>query len=577
MESGLDWKEKILLIEQENSYILITKNGPIYFKSFLNLRNTIDFETDEINLNEFIFNIFPFFRSIDLEGKNEYLKNTILINYLKDYLDGKNKKTYKNDFKLIFKSFLDKCETIELFLIFINALLPNMEDLTVSDLIIDETVYNEKDVNDFIDLLYDSKNMYFSITKTFKGLKNIETVILPNDVYNIFEDDNYIYFSGYRRTKKVKGHNKYTYRFYKTEKNKFNQEFIKYFKEQKTISKTILKLLIYSDNHGSIEKNMFHRWQLINPTNEKVREITAPEEDLKDLLKELLIPLDKAFETRLKHKESNQFAYIPNRNIKENARIHKDNKFVIKFDLKLYFDSCKWDYVKKYLNIWELDPEHEEILKAVIISSETGGLFLGSPVSGTLANMVIHPVAYKLNNIFNKFNKEDTEQKINFSMYADDLTFSSNIINENFNKTYLTALIENTLKEFKLDGINLNNDKTRVLRNNGRRITGVRINHLDQITLDRRNYDFIKSVIDHLKYNQPISLDKKVLEGKIAYSLFIDESGKWQRLVDKNLKVLKEHNIILPNFIYDKQLSFEEIVSTLDLFDESEEELCQEI
>ena len=294
----------------------------------------------------------------------------------------------------------------------------------------------------------------------------------------------------------------------------------------------LINFIVNNDN-----KPLYNTFKIPKGNGKGFREISEPIEGLKSIMKELNIPLSKAFNSRLIRRESNQCAYIKNRNIVINTNIHKFNDYVIKFDFSHFFDSCKWEYFVKYLNIPNdiLDNDYivDTYIKPAFLNKDTNGLYLGNPVSGTLSNMIIHPVAFYLKNVCRSHN-------INFSMYADDLTFSSNEKNEYFNVTYLKALINNSLDKFKLNEFKLNEEKTRLLKNNGRRITGIRINHLNQLTIGEKKYKELNVMLYHLSKKEKISIPIHTLQARIIYYLYYDESSKLKKLINKYSNLFEE-------------------------------------
>jgi hypothetical protein len=297
--------------------------------------------------------------------------------------------------------------------------------------------------------------------------------------------------------------------------------FEKYYKED--IPVAVLHCLIVGKKYTSKNLPMYKTFK--KKSSNKVREIYAPEEDVKKALKHLLKPLNKAYDMR--RKGTNQFAYTIGRSIKDNALIHKNHKYVIKCDIKEFFDNCNWNLVSKYLRF--IIPgsirytESTDILKKMMINPKTNGLYLGSPVSGALTNAILKPACLYLKRIFEKEGKA-------FSVYADDITVSSE---KPITKNEVIGKIRYVFEELKLP-FKLKKEKTKRLINNGRRITGIRINHEDKMTIDRQKYRLLRSILHRIDNDKPITMEENKLLGKIAFYKFVDESGKIEKLLEKH-------------------------------------------
>ena len=329
----------------------------------------------------------------------------------------------------------------------------------------------------------------------------------------------------------------------------------------------------------SNNKTLYNRFVLHQPNKDRV--INAPIDDLKDCCKVILNPLNKAFEKRNSYY---QYAYIKGKNIKNNADIHKYNKSIIKFDIAHFFDSCKWKYCYKYISFLydnlELPNRYENILKEdfkkVLINPETNGLYMGNPLSGIISNMIMNPVVNYIGNIIQSKLKEINTNRcdIKFSLYADDFTFSGsfdttieydengfklntyfeqdlNNFNSIFNKKYLSSIIRTALDKYELTDICLKNEKTLRQNNQRRKITGLRVNHNDKLTVQRCKYDLMKSYLHHLSLNDDsLTITNQQLEGLLNYYLYVDETDKFKKLVTKYENTLKKNKIHIPEIIY---------------------------
>jgi len=331
------------------------------------------------------------------------------------------------------------------------------------------------------------------------------------------------------------------------------------------------------------------------PTSTKVREIWAPEDSLKDSMRHLLLPLTSAYD--MKKKNSTQYAYIKERSIVNNAEVHKDNKYIAKFDIKGFFDFCNWDLSWKYLKFLfpkdkygkkaELYDDVKNTLKRVIINEQTGGLFQGNPVSGVISNAILRPFSNYIlnilekqadvkNGVFPSINEKNAETesidpegnittkfdgkeyksfskytdpsnedlRYAVSVYADDITVSSNYPIDWNEAKRISGILRYSFEHLELP-FKLNLKKTSIARNNGRKITGVRINHNDVMVVSRVKYMLLKSMCHRIKHGKKISMPKNVFQGNLAYARFVDHSGKIETLIAKYHANLVEFGINL--------------------------------
>jgi ABC-type molybdate transport system substrate-binding protein len=298
-------------------------------------------------------------------------------------------------------------------------------------------------------------------------------------------------------------------------------------------SKTILSVLFTAADINSRGEKLYRQFK-IKSKNGKVRNIIAPHDDIKKELQNLNGVLQYIFD---KINADFQIAYKKDKSIADNAEIHKDKKFVYNVDLKDFYPSCKRELVKKYVtfffkNSFNGQNTEKEFLDIIL---HKDALFIGSPISGTLANVIISRPANYIRNIAHKFGME-------FSVYADDMTFSSdrfisrkvveNIFNLAFSKYNLETYF--TLNEKKFHGMS----------NNRRRITGVTINHLDQTTVSRGYYRDLRVKIHKLSIGVSEGINLQKLRGKIAFALMIDGSNKIGKLITKFMPTIKTYHLV---------------------------------
>ena len=296
------------------------------------------------------------------------------------------------------------------------------------------------------------------------------------------------------------------------------------------------------------------------------RTIYSPEPKIKEICKLINHNFTRLVEIRIKKHDldDNIIAYRPEKNILDNARIHQNNKYMIKMDIKSYFESCKMEYyedlfkntiaVKKitrsdmkeqyklYRN--ELYELYKPTLEDTIFIN--GGLVIGNPVSSSLSNLVMVKVIRFIKNTLNT-----KDEKIDLSFYADDATFSSNDKNnEYFNKGYLKFLLELGFSKYNLD-FEVKDSKTKFTHSHFRRVTGLRLNGSNQVTIDRKKYNSLRNTLflihkGTIKPNEIKGYDDlRTLLGEIEFYLYNDETNKFSKLLSKYNKayeMIKEYS-----------------------------------
>lgn len=283
----------------------------------------------------------------------------------------------------------------------------------------------------------------------------------------------------------------------------------------------VLELMFVDASIRARSEKPFHRFKL-KSKNGKVRDITAPHSEIKVVLQKMNLLFQRVFDKR---NASFQVAYKKGKNIKTNADIHVNHKFIYNIDLKDFYPSCKRDLVEKYTKfLFKTSPNNNILHKKFLdIILQDNALFIGSPVSGTLANAIISkPVAY-MKNISKKYNME-------FSVYADDMTFSSDSF---IPKAFVVNIFNHAFVQYDLnDYFKINKKKLNGMSKNKRRITGVSINNDDKTTVSRRFYRDLRVKIHKLSLGHTdINLNK--LRGQLAFASMVDDTGKIYNLLNK--------------------------------------------
>lgn len=205
--------------------------------------------------------------------------------------------------------------------------------------------------------------------------------------------------------------------------------------------------------------------------NGESRIICAPHNDLKNLQISLYNALFQYQEQlrNLMHSTTNvSHGFEKGKNIISNAKIHRNKRYVLNIDLKNFFESFHFGRVVGYFqkNKNFLLPREVAIIIAQI-TCYNGSLPQGAPTSPIITNLIFQIVDMQILKIAKKY-------KLDYTRYADDLTFSTN--NSNF-----LNLKEDFLSEISTliskSGFSINQKKTRLLYKDSRQeVTGLIVN-----------------------------------------------------------------------------------------------------
>lgn len=278
----------------------------------------------------------------------------------------------------------------------------------------------------------------------------------------------------------------------------------------------------------------------------KSRNVNDPIPELKNILKEWNEGITNYYEEVLRKNGVCHVAhaYLPHKSIRSNASVHLHSP-VAQFDFKGFYDCCQFHYFSHALRA--LDPhlttKNEHILKRLLIDPHTGGITQGLPVSGALAGISLIPFWVEL--------KKRLPPNMRFTQYSDDLTISyTGKTPPEFTIPILTQKIYEALHHVKLD-FKLNDKKTRIQRDQYRKITGIRINHHNQTTPSRNDYRFLRHALYILSTSDDLEKElrlwgfpsKQAFIGKISYMRSIDATGKINRLILQYRHTCQRHGL----------------------------------
>lgn len=209
---------------------------------------------------------------------------------------------------------------------------------------------------------------------------------------------------------------------------------------------------------------------------------------------------------------------IPDRSIRDNAKVHVGSEAILCVDISNCFPSIKssmvYDVFKERLGC---SPPAAKLLTK--LTTYGNRLPQGAPTSPSLCNLVLEPMTTELNNL-------STGTGLKFTQYIDDLTFSGNKDTLQKHETEILKLVEQY-------GFEVNARKLKLLTRNTRmEITGLVVNSF--VSVGRRyirrverdimrgtNEATIQGKISHVSSvskKKAKSLKKKVAARKITRS-----------------------------------------------------------
>mgnify|MGYP003292464208 FL=1 len=244
------------------------------------------------------------------------------------------------------------------------------------------------------------------------------------------------------------------------------------------------------------------------------REISAPTGDLKFVQIKLLQNLIKYQETIKKYgiKTNISHGFEKNKSIITNATIHRNKRYILNIDLQNFFDSFHFGRVRgfflknKYL---KLPLEVATVLAQ--LTCYKGVLPQGAPTSPIITNFICRILDNRLLKIAKKY-------KLDYTRYADDLSFSTN--DKHFIELY-KIFIDELKEEIEHSGFHINDKKTRLLFKDSRQtVTGLIVNK--NLNVSQEYYRKTRAMAHALYVKGTFTIDGKdgtlnQLEGRFSF------------------------------------------------------------
>lgn len=330
------------------------------------------------------------------------------------------------------------------------------------------------------------------------------------------------------------------------------------------------------EKHEIININKFYKTFVIPKKNGSVRTICAPNKTLKHYQEILNTIFKSSFEP---HK--NVYGFIENKSVLQNANNHLNKKYVYNVDLKDFFSSFnkKWIYTYfcKNFNLHE-SKEKKAIALAIAtlvthknVKLNDQVLPQGAPTSPILTNMMCYKLDVRLTGLAKRFG-------LNYSRYADDITFSSN------HNKFKNEIIYVSGSTFDLElrriitsyNLTVNENKVRLqVKGNRQLVTGVIVNEKANVTkkyikelrqniffLENYGYEKANSLFKkkYIKDKDKIANIDSVLHGKLEYlkmikgkddNTYIKLKNRYNHAIGsrKNLSTYPDLNSLIDNIL----------------------------
>lgn len=194
--------------------------------------------------------------------------------------------------------------------------------------------------------------------------------------------------------------------------------------------------------------------------------------------------------------------FILRRGIKRNAMFHLNKKYILTLDIKDFFPSISQKQV--YNALFNHFNDKELAIKISKLCTFKRRLPQGAPTSPMLSNIVFTPIDEQIT-------KHCNSLLVNYSRYADDLTFSSD------NKKVLVYVYNYVSKLLYEYGFDVNKKKTRYLSGKGvMSVTGVNIN-TGEPKISKKRKQNVRALLFNYIVKEDKSITKHVIAGHISY------------------------------------------------------------
>lgn len=283
-------------------------------------------------------------------------------------------------------------------------------------------------------------------------------------------------------------------------------------------------------------ENCYHTFEIPKKSG-GVRTISAPSNKLKYIQRGLSIELYRYRQAI--HKDNNirlnvSHGFEKNKGILTNAAVHKNKKIVYNVDLKDFFESFHFGRVQGFFQKNKYFKLPYEVATVIAqLTCYNGHLPQGAPTSPVIANMICQIFDMRVLKLAKKY-------RLDYSRYADDMTFSTN--DKHFIDN-IESFYDELSNEISCAGFRINENKVRLQNHNSRQsVTGLVVNK--KVNVNHDYYKQLRAMANSLYTKGEFFIGKErgtinQLEGMFS---FIDNIDKYNNMNETNTPSLSKLN-----------------------------------
>lgn len=159
------------------------------------------------------------------------------------------------------------------------------------------------------------------------------------------------------------------------------------------------------------EKIQYHQFEIAKRHSDEKRKINAPNRDLKKIQSRILFLLQKVIRPDWLISGEKGKCYI------DNGKIHLNGRFLLAMDIRKFYDNCSREPVYQFF-VRKMKTSPDVAHKLTDIVTFETGIPTGCPTSQMIA-------FYAYMDMFTEISKVAERWDCQFSLYVDDMTFSS--------------------------------------------------------------------------------------------------------------------------------------------------------
>lgn len=258
----------------------------------------------------------------------------------------------------------------------------------------------------------------------------------------------------------------------------------------------------------------YKKYQIAKRNGRGSRTIAQPAKELKEIQRFAV----ELIRSNLPIHES-AFAYQPGKGIKKNATLHRRASYLLKMDFNNFFMSITPDlflHVARDAGI-EIDNEDATTLSNIFFwklrRNSPLRLSIGAPSSPFISNAVMRQFDEEISSVCRN-------SGINYSRYADDLTFSTNTKNALFE---IPRIVKKLIHEKSMGKITVNSSKTIFSsRKHNRHVTGITITTEGELSLGREKKRLLSSRIHKATLGLLPDSELRSLSGHLGFAHHVE-------------------------------------------------------